>query len=116
MIFHITTRPEWESSLPTGSYAPIGYDADGFIHLSEREQVVRVADARFSGARDLVLLCVEASRLRAPVRYEPGDPGSHELFPHLYGPLNVDAVAAVLPFAEGPDGFALPAGVVDMAV
>jgi uncharacterized protein (DUF952 family) len=116
MLFHITTRAEWESSLPPGSYVPAGYDADGFIHLSEREQVVRVADARFSGGRDLVLLCVEASRLRAPLRYEPGDPGSAELFPHLYGPLNADAVAAVLPFAEGPDGFALPAGAAEPAV
>jgi uncharacterized protein (DUF952 family) len=54
--------------------------------------------------------------LRAPLRYEPGDPGSAELFPHLYGPLNADAVAAVLPFAEGPDGFALPAGAAEPAV
>jgi uncharacterized protein (DUF952 family) len=70
--------------------------------------VVRVANARFAGAVDLVLLCVDADRLRSPLRYEPGDAGSAELFPHLYGPLNTDAVAGALPFAEGPDGFALP--------
>ena len=76
VIFHITTRPEWESALPAGSYVAAGYDADGFIHLSTHEQVVRVANARFAGVRDLVLLCVAADRLEAPLRYEPGDPGS----------------------------------------
>jgi uncharacterized protein (DUF952 family) len=87
---------------------PAGYEADGFIHLSTREQVVRVANARFAGARDLVLLCVAVDRLGAPLRYEIGDPGSAELFPHLYGPLTADAVVEVLPFVEGPDGFSLP--------
>jgi uncharacterized protein (DUF952 family) len=70
--------------------------------------VARVANARFAGAGDLVLLCVAPDRLRAPLRYEPGDPGSDELFPHLYGPLAIDAVVDALAFAEGPDGFALP--------
>jgi len=67
-----------------------------------------VADARFAGADDLVLLCVDADRLTAPLRYEPGDPGSTELFPHLYGPLDTTAVIDALPFPEGPGGFALP--------
>jgi uncharacterized protein (DUF952 family) len=71
--------------------------------------VVRVANARFAGARDLVLLCVAVDRLAAPLRYEVGDPGSAELFPHLYGPLNAEAVVRVVPFEEGAEGFALPA-------
>jgi uncharacterized protein (DUF952 family) len=70
--------------------------------------VARVANARFRGAPDLVLLCVAADRLGAPLRYEQGDPGSDELFPHLYGPLEVAAVVRVLPLVEGVDGFALP--------
>lgn len=87
-----------------------GYDVDGFIHLSTAEQVARVANARFAGARDLVLLCVDSGQLRAPLRYEVGDVGSDEVFPHLYGALNADAVIRALPLAEGPDGFALPPG------
>ena len=70
--------------------------------------MVRVANARFAGRRDLVLLRVAVDRLRTPLRYESGDPGSDELFPHLYGPLNRDAVEQVLPFPVGPDGFSLP--------
>jgi uncharacterized protein (DUF952 family) len=70
--------------------------------------VLRVANARFAGTRDLVLLCVVVQRLRAPLRYEPGEPDGDELFPHLYGPLNPDAVVRVLPFTEGENGFVLP--------
>jgi uncharacterized protein (DUF952 family) len=70
--------------------------------------VVRVANARFAGARDLVLVCVAADRLGAPLRYEAGEPGSEELFPHLYGPLATDAVVDVLPFVAGAGGFTLP--------
>jgi uncharacterized protein (DUF952 family) len=47
--------------------------------------------------------------LTAPLRHETGDPGSAELFPHLYGPLAIDAVVEVAPLLEGPDGFELPA-------
>ena len=71
--------------------------------------MVRVANARFAGAGDLVLLCVAVDRLSAPLRYEPGDPGSDELFPHLYGPLNTDAVLRTAPMVQGPDGFVFPA-------
>ena len=70
---------------------------------------MRVANARFAGRLDLVLLCVAVGRLGAPLRYERGDPGSDELFPHLYGPLEADAVERALPLSEGPDGFFLPA-------
>jgi glutathione S-transferase len=69
-----------------------------------------VADARYSGAPDLVLLCVATDRLTAPLRDEVSDAGE-ETFPHLYGTLNLDAVVAVVPFPEGPSGFTLPAEV-----
>ncbi|MFZ1996163.1 MAG: DUF952 domain-containing protein [Solirubrobacteraceae bacterium] len=106
----MTTRAEWEAAPWSGQYVAAGYEAEGFIHLSDPEQVARVANARFAGAQDLVLLCVAVNRLASPLRYEPGDPASDERFPHLYGPLNRDAVVRVLPLVEGPAGYALPAG------
>ena len=110
LILHITTRPAWEAARAAGRYEAASLASEGFIHLSAPEQVVRVADARYSGTPDLVLLCVAADRLDAPLRDEVSDAGE-ETFPHLYGSLNLEAVIAVVPFPEGERGFALPAGI-----
>ena len=105
IVLHITTRAAWEQA--QGAYEAPSLATEGFIHLSRPEQVVKVANARYSGQSDLVLLCIDPDRLEAQLKVEPGD-DTDELFPHLYGALNVDAVFDVLPFPEGPEGFELP--------
>jgi uncharacterized protein (DUF952 family) len=106
-ILHITTAAAWEDARTAGTYRPPSLANEGFVHCSSADQVARVADAAFRGGDDLVLLCVETERLGAPVRWErPGD--SAESFPHVYGPIEPDAVIAVVAFPEGPDGFELP--------
>ena len=107
MIFHITTRAEWEAALRAGEYTAPSLESEGFIHLSNRHQVAGVANAVYRGVPDLVLLSVDPEKLAAPLRYEHGE-HANERFPHLYGPLELAAVADVMPFPEGPDGFALP--------
>jgi uncharacterized protein (DUF952 family) len=91
LIFHIATRAAWEHA--GGSYEPSSLAEEGFIHFSTPAQLLGVANERFRGVDDLVLLVVDDDRLTAPVKYE-------DTFPHLYGPLNLDAVIAVVPFAE----------------
>jgi uncharacterized protein (DUF952 family) len=116
MIFHITSRRQWEEAQAAGEYRGDTLDGEGFIHSSQRDQVVRVANALFRGRRDLVLLCIDPVRVQPEIRYEPGGPHSAEQFPHLYGPLNLDAVVEVLPFAPEPDGtFRLPASLSENA-
>jgi uncharacterized protein (DUF952 family) len=115
MIVHITTRAAWEAARAGGTaYAPPSLASEGFIHLSTVDQVLAVAAARYAGTPDLVLLCIAADRVSAPLRYETSDRGA-ERFPHLYGPLDLDAVDAVVPFPEGADGFTLPARVRELA-
>ena len=107
IVFHITTAAAWEAARRAGVYEPASLATEGFIHLSDVEQVIRVADRAFRGTPGLVLLCVASARLDAPLRYELIEDAG-ERFPHLYGPLNVDAVVEAVAFVEGPDGFALP--------
>ena len=116
-IFHIVARDDWDAAVALGSYRPPSLTAQGFVHLSTRDQVVDTANRFYHGQDGLVLVCIEVARLRPPLRYEPPDMPGHTatatgqpaLFPHLYGPLNPEAVVRVLPFPARADGtFVLP--------
>lgn len=110
-IYHIVPSDVWEEALEDGVYRADTLDAEGFIHLSKREQVVTVANMRFNGHNGLLLLEVDPTRVEAELKYEVPyeDPTSAERFPHLFGPLNLDAVIAAHPFEPGADGsFELP--------
>jgi uncharacterized protein (DUF952 family) len=109
-IYHITTAEAWAEAQAAGSYAADSLATEGFIHLSTREQLLWVADRFYRGQPGLLLFAVDTGRLSAELRYEESEPGMH--FPHLYGPLNLDAVVAARPFLPNPDGtFDLPPGV-----
>jgi 2-C-methyl-D-erythritol 4-phosphate cytidylyltransferase len=111
-IYHIATRAEWELSKSTGWYRGDTLDSDGFIHCSVVQQVLAVANSLFSGRSDLVLLCIDDGKLNSELRWENSE---GMVFPHLYGPLNTDAVIAALEFKEGDDGtFELPAQAASM--
>ena len=109
-VFHITTASRSEAARASGAYEDESLRAEGFIHCSFADQVARVANAVFRGREDLVLLEIDARRLSAPLVVERGTGAGDERFPHVYGPVNRDAVVAEHPFAEGPDGFRAPAG------
>jgi uncharacterized protein (DUF952 family) len=106
VIFHIARRDEWESARPSGTYKADTLSSEGFIHCSERHQVVGVANRLYRNRSDLLLLCVDPTRLTSELRYEPG---GGDTFPHIYGPLNVSAVTRVVDFPPRSDGsFDLP--------
>ena len=107
-IFHITTPEAWSQATEAGSFRGDTLATEGFIHCSTRAQVIRVSNARFHGRSGLVLLCIAPERVGPEIRYEPAEAG--ELFPHIYGPLNLDAVTDVVHFPPEADGsFVLPA-------
>ena len=110
-IFHITSHAQWEAAQAAGAYRGDTLDSEGFIHCSTAPQIVATAARFFRGQRDLVLLRIDTDKLRSDLRYEPASNG--ELFPHIYGPLNVDAVSHVYDFPPRADGsFALPLSLV----
>jgi uncharacterized protein (DUF952 family) len=70
---------------------------------------VPVANTIYKGNPNLLVLVIDTARVRPEIRYEQV-PGSDEPFPHIYGPLNTDAVVATRPLQPGPDGqFTFPA-------
>jgi uncharacterized protein (DUF952 family) len=114
VILHILKRGEWDEAKRAGCYAPPSLVSEGFIHCSTEHQVAKTANLFFPGQRDLVLLVIDEGRLHSDLKHEAPASMGHErtdgLFPHLYGPLNLDAVTAVHEFPCDGDGrFALPA-------
>jgi uncharacterized protein (DUF952 family) len=108
MIYHITLATDWQPALTTGSYTPPAFATEGFIHCCQFEQLVAVGQRYFRGQMGLVVLCIDPAQVTAPLQYEAGA-GRDELFPHLYGPLNLEAVHRVVPFLPRTDGtFAVP--------
>ncbi|MCZ7546032.1 MAG: DUF952 domain-containing protein [Anaerolineae bacterium] len=115
IILHITTRDAWQAAQVAGAYRGDTLDTAGFIHCSTPAQVVPVADAYYRGQAGLVLLCIEEARVQAEIRYESPAPGADTRYPHVYGPMNLDAVVKVVDFPPNSDGtFALPAEVADL--
>jgi uncharacterized protein (DUF952 family)/glycerophosphoryl diester phosphodiesterase len=115
LIYHIAARANWTAAQAAGEYWAPSLAAEGYIHCSQRGQLLEVANAFFQGSTELVLLAVDAERVGPSLRYEPPAhalgrlPGG--LFPHVYGPIPVDAVTAAAELAAGPDGeFHWPAG------
>jgi uncharacterized protein (DUF952 family) len=111
IVYKITPEEAWREAERAGAFAGAPVDlADGYIHLSTPAQVRETAARHFAEARDLLLVAVDEERLGPALRYEPSRGGA--LFPHLYGPLPLDAVASVEPLPLGPDGrHAFPGGV-----
>ena len=109
VIYHITRESDWDIALTSGAYAADSLATEGFIHCSTATQVIATANRLFKGKRDLVLLCVETDRVKAEIRYENLEGGAN-LFPHVYGALEIASVVAVYEFPPRDDGsFELPA-------
>ena len=107
IIFHICSSTAWAVT-KNGEYRCPSLDSEGFIHCSTRDQVADVANYLFRGQRELVLLVIDPERVVPSIRYE--DASNGELYPHIYGPLNVNAIVRVETFKTNADGtFELPA-------
>jgi len=94
MIYHVTTSIAWNEALSKGFYEADSLATEGFIHMSHKEQVAGVLDRYYKNATGLVLLHIDESLLTASLKYELS-PSINEEFPHLFGPLNCDAVVSV---------------------
>lgn len=122
MIYHILARSAVQAARECGEYRAASLATEGFMHCSQLQQVLPVANAFYASQSGLALLVIDPARLHAELRYEApvhphaadAAPADHELFPHLYGALNFDAVVGVLDLNAAANGkFALPLELAD---
>ncbi len=114
-ILHVTTRKQWIEATRLGQYTVPTLETDGFIHASTISQVLPVASKFYKGLADLILLEIDTKKLKSEVKWEPPTGGpppgvpEGDSFPHIYGPINLDAVVQVLDFEPDRNGeFHLP--------
>lgn len=106
VILHITKREQWEQAKPAKIYYSPTLETEGFIHCSTAQQIIQTANLFFVNQKNLVILCIQAEKVKPEIRYEAVE---NNYFPHIYGPLNLDAVVQVIDFEPQENGkFALP--------
>jgi uncharacterized protein (DUF952 family) len=106
VLFHICAKHEWLPAVE--NYRGDTLDSEGFIHCSTAGQLVPVANRFFHGRRDLIVLVIDDSRVRSNIVYENLEGGT-DLFPHIYGPLDTEAVIDTFALSPAGDGrFAEP--------
>ena len=102
-IYKICPAVLWREAERAGLFRGSAVDLrDGFIHFSTAAQLAETAAKHFAGERDLLLVAVDVGALGHRLEWEPSRGG--DLFPHLYGPLELGAVRRVAPLPLGPDG------------
>jgi uncharacterized protein (DUF952 family) len=113
MIYHICSQQAWRAALEAGDYRAESLIIEGFIHCSGSEQILGVANSFYAGQIDLVLLLIEPEHVAPRLVWEAAahpdpdaalDAPANQQFPHIYGPLNLDAVVEVRPFQADQDG------------
>ena len=91
LIFHLTHKDAWETAKPTGEYVAPSLAEEGFIHCSKDiPQLLKVSARLYPGDKTLLVLDVDLDKLTSPLKEEPSRSG--EIYPHIYGMLNADAV------------------------
>jgi uncharacterized protein (DUF952 family) len=99
---HLTPKEVWERQSGDSEYLPEAYEADGFIHCTDGdENLLHVANLFYRlDAREFVVLTIDVDRLTSEVRYEDPD----RIYPHIYGPLNTNAVVGLRNVDRSEDG------------
>jgi uncharacterized protein (DUF952 family) len=94
MIYHVVHKADWQKALQQGSYEAASLATEGFIHASKINQVAGVLDRYYKGQKDLLVLHIDENKLSSVFIYEIA-PSVNEEFPHIYGPVNLEAVLKV---------------------
>ena len=100
-IYHLVPPSIW-SAAGSGPYRAASLQTEGFIHCSNEDQVARIANLFYAKQAELLVLGIDADRLAHPVLDE--DAGTGERFPHVYGPIDREAVVSVRPLQRDAEG------------
>jgi uncharacterized protein (DUF952 family) len=104
-IYHLTPTAYFNAFAPDQDYVPKPFAKEGFIHCTRGADLLAyVANNYYRGEPgDFVMLVIDVGALKSPLKYEAL--GSALIpFPHIYGPLNRDAIVEVINMPRAADG------------
>lgn len=92
LIFHLVPVEAWQART-TSDYRPASLEVEGFVHCTREPEVLESVAGLFFAEEPgpLALVVLDLARLASGVRWE----GAPHAFPHVYGPLNPEAVRDV---------------------
>jgi uncharacterized protein (DUF952 family) len=95
IIYHVTTTEDLNAAKQKGYYEHPSLKDEGFIHCSQDHQVAGVLERYFTGQTNLVKLVIDTDKLTSKFVFD-WSPSIQDTFPHVYGPINTDAVIDVV--------------------
>ena len=104
ILYHLIPADDWEAQPADRPYVPADYTREGFIHCTRGDELLVVVANRYyrNDPRKLLVLVLNADAITSEIRYEAAHDGVR--YPHIYGPLNRDAIIEVYQMPRAPDG------------
>ena len=99
-IVHLCTPQEWLEQRNLAEFRDLSLQQEGFIHCSQPEQIIEVANRYYHDRPEMVVLWIDPARLASEIRWEQA---GNTYYPHVYGPINLDAIDAATPLQSGHD-------------
>ncbi len=93
-IYHIVTTAQWEAQKNNAHYSAASIAIEGFIHCSTQDQLKATIGRYYANEKEVVVLTIDVAKVESEVKYELA-PSVNQLFPHIFGVLNLSAVVAV---------------------
>lgn len=100
-IYHAIDKASWNEPQESGEYIPPTFDEEGFIHTSTEKQLLPTANRKIKVTDNLQVVVIETDKLKPELKFVEASNG--EQYPHIYGPLNLDAVVDEIMLVRGDD-------------
>ncbi len=100
-IYLLMTPADYQNAKAVGTWNPSSLAVEGFIHASPADQLTRVANKHYRQSNEVVVVFLRHEQVRSEILWEPATGG---LYPHVYGPINMDAEAKAVVIQKGANG------------
>jgi uncharacterized protein (DUF952 family) len=101
LIHLLMNTADFQSAQKAGTWDP-RKPSEPFIHASPADKLTRVANKHYSQFAEVIVASLRAERIRSRIEWEPAS--DQALYPHVYGPINFDAMEKYTVEKKGPDG------------